>query len=52
MTRILCLGEAIAEIRRDGDSFAVDFAGEPFNTSVYCGRRLRPCARRWQAEME
>ena len=41
MTRILCIGEAMAEIRRDGAGFAVGFAGDTFNTAVYCRRRLR-----------
>jgi 2-dehydro-3-deoxygluconokinase len=40
MTRILCIGEAMAEIRRDGPGFAVGFAGDTFNTAVYCRRRL------------
>ena len=41
MTRILCIGEAMAEIRRDGPGYAVGFAGDTFNTAVYCRRRLR-----------
>jgi len=41
MTRILCIGEAMAEIRRDGPSYAVGFAGDTFNTAVYCRRRLK-----------
>jgi 2-dehydro-3-deoxygluconokinase len=41
MTRILCIGEAMAEIRRDGAGFAVGFAGDSFNTAVYCRRRLK-----------
>jgi 2-dehydro-3-deoxygluconokinase len=41
MTRILCIGEAMAEIRRDGEGFAVGFAGDTFNTAVYCRRTLR-----------
>ena len=41
MIRILCIGEAMAEIRRDSAGFAVGFAGDTFNTAVYCRRRLR-----------
>lgn len=41
MTRILCIGEAMAEIRGDGTGFAVGFAGDAFNTAVYCRRCLR-----------
>lgn len=41
MTRILCIGEAMAEIRSVGDGFAVGFAGDTFNTAVYCRRRLQ-----------
>ncbi|MBE2276679.1 MAG: sugar kinase [Rhodobacteraceae bacterium] len=41
MTRILCIGEAMAEIRREGAGFAVGFAGDTFNTAVYCRRRLK-----------
>ena len=41
MTRILCIGEAMAEIRSEGAGFAVGFAGDTFNTAVYCRRRLR-----------
>jgi hypothetical protein len=37
MTRILCIGEAMAEIRSVGDGFA----GDTFNTAVYCRWRLR-----------
>jgi 2-dehydro-3-deoxygluconokinase len=40
MIRILCIGEAMAEIRQNGDGFAVGFAGDTFNTAVYCRRRL------------
>lgn len=40
MTRILCIGEAMAEIRSDGPNFAVGFAGDTFNTAVYCRRSL------------
>ena len=41
MIRILCIGEAMAEIRRDGSAYAVSFAGDTFNTAVYCRRRLK-----------
>lgn len=41
MTRILCIGEAMAEIRRDGAGYAVGFAGDTFNTAVYCRRALQ-----------
>lgn len=41
MTRILCIGEAMAEIRRDGPGYAVGFAGDTFNTAVYCRRCLK-----------
>lgn len=40
MTHILCIGEAMAEIRRDGPGYAVGFAGDTFNTAVYCRRSL------------
>lgn len=39
--RLLCIGEAMAELRPEGDSFAVGYAGDTFNTAVYC-RRLMP----------
>ncbi len=41
MMRILCIGEAMAEIRGDSAGFAVGFAGDTFNTAVYCRRLLR-----------
>lgn len=41
MIRILCIGEAMAEIRRDGSGYAVGFAGDTFNTAVYCRRSLQ-----------
>lgn len=41
MTRILCIGEAMAEIRRDGPGYAVGFAGDTFNTAVYCRRSMQ-----------
>lgn len=44
MTRILCIGEAMAEIRSikdaDANTYAVGFAGDTFNTAVYCRRAL------------
>ncbi len=40
MTRVLCIGEAMAEIRRDGPGYAVGFAGDTFNTAVYLRRTL------------
>lgn len=41
MTHILCLGEVMAELRTDGAGFAVGFAGDTYNTAVYCRRTLR-----------
>lgn len=41
MTRILCIGEAMAEIRCEGAGFAVSFAGDTFNTAVYCRHSLQ-----------
>jgi len=38
--RILCIGEVMAELRRDGIGFVVGFAGDTFNTAVYCNRLL------------
>jgi len=38
---LLCVGEAMAELRAEGADFAVGFAGDTFNTAVYC-RRLLP----------
>ena len=38
---LLCIGEAMAELRSNGPGFAVGFAGDTFNTAVYC-RRLLP----------
>ena len=40
MTALLCMGEAMAEISRDGAGFAVSFAGDTFNTAVYARRHL------------
>lgn len=42
MKRLLCMGEAMAELRKTGDGFAVGFAGDTFNTAVYCRRLLQP----------
>lgn len=41
MTRVLCIGEAMAEIRHDGPGYAVGFAGDTFNTAVYLRRALQ-----------
>lgn len=38
--RILCIGEAMAELRRDESGFVTSFAGDTFNTAVYCRRLL------------
>lgn len=38
--RIICAGEAMAELRKDGSGFAVGFAGDTFNTAVYIRRCL------------
>ncbi|MFT4148871.1 MAG: sugar kinase [Paracoccaceae bacterium] len=43
MMQLLCIGEAMAELRKGSDGFAVGFAGDTFNTAVYC-RRLLPAA--------
>ncbi len=42
---ILCVGEAMAEIRGQGDGFAVGFAGDTFNTAVYAKRRMGAAGR-------
>lgn len=39
---LLCIGEAMAELRRDGSGFAVGFAGDTFNVAVYARRLLGP----------
>ncbi len=39
---LLCIGEAMAELRRDGSDFAVGFAGDSFNVAVYARRLLGP----------
>lgn len=41
MIQLLAMGEAMAELRKADDGFAVGFAGDTFNTAVYC-RRLLP----------
>lgn len=38
--RIVCIGEAMAEIRADGSGYALGFAGDTFNTAIYCRRAL------------
>jgi 2-dehydro-3-deoxygluconokinase len=40
MTRIIAIGEVMAEICRKDDDFSVGFAGDSFNTAVYCRRML------------
>ncbi|MGL4279080.1 MAG: sugar kinase [Albidovulum sp.] len=45
MMRLLCMGEPMAELRKTGEGFAVGFAGDSFNTAVYC-RRLLPAGDR------
>lgn len=38
---LLAIGEAMAELRQSGnDDFSVGFAGDTFNTAVYCARAL------------
>ena len=38
---LLAIGEVMAELRRSETSnFAVGFAGDTFNTAVYCARQL------------
>ena len=38
---LLAIGEVMAEIRKSDDKgFSVGFAGDTFNTAVYCGRQL------------
>ena len=39
--QLLCVGEAMAELRQDAAGFAVGFAGDSFNTAVYCSRVLK-----------
>jgi len=38
--RLLAIGEVMAEIRTQGDGFAVGFAGDTYNTAVYTAREL------------
>lgn len=40
--RIICAGEAMAELRKAEAGFAVGFAGDTFNTAVYLRRLLEP----------
>jgi 2-dehydro-3-deoxygluconokinase len=40
--QLLSIGEAMAELRSAGPAFAVGFAGDTFNTAVYCRRLLPP----------
>jgi 2-dehydro-3-deoxygluconokinase len=39
--QLLCVGEAMAELRQESAGFAVGFAGDSFNTAVYCSRVLK-----------
>jgi 2-dehydro-3-deoxygluconokinase len=39
--RLLCVGEAMAELRQEEAGFAVGFAGDSFNTAIYCSRVLK-----------
>ena len=40
MHQLLAIGEVMAEIRSSDDGFAVNFAGDTFNTAIYCARML------------
>jgi 2-dehydro-3-deoxygluconokinase len=39
-TRLLAIGEVMAEIRAQDDGFVVGFAGDTYNTAVYAARQL------------
>jgi 2-dehydro-3-deoxygluconokinase len=39
--QLLCVGEAMAELRQEAAGFAVGFAGDSFNTAIYCSRVLK-----------
>ncbi|MGV8986015.1 MAG: hypothetical protein ACOH2H_07005 [Cypionkella sp.] len=40
--KVLWIGEAMAELRREqSGSWAVGFAGDTFNTAIYCSRRMK-----------
>jgi 2-dehydro-3-deoxygluconokinase len=39
--QLLCVGEAMAELRQEATGFAVGFAGDSFNTAIYCSRVLK-----------
>ena len=39
--QLLCVGEAMAELRQDAAGFAVGFAGDSFNTAIYWSRVLK-----------
>ena len=39
--QLLCVGEAMAELRQEEAGFAVGFAGDSFNTAIYCSRVLK-----------
>ena len=44
--QLLAIGEVMAEIRQEPDvGFRVGFAGDTYNTAVYCARQLGPSAR-------
>ena len=38
--RIVCAGEVMAELCGEGGAFVVGFAGDSFNTAVYCRRAI------------
>ena len=43
---LLAIGEVMAEIRQEPPAgFRVGFAGDTFNTAVYCAREFGPSAR-------
>ena len=44
MMDLICAGEAMAELRRDGAAYRIGFAGDTFNTAVYAMRNLGPSA--------
>ncbi len=40
---LVAIGEAMAELRQEADAgWAVGFAGDTFNTAIYCARALEP----------
>ncbi len=41
MTRVICIGECMVELRATGaDAFARAYAGDAYNTAVYLKRSL------------